>query len=203
VSRVVYIACRICGARYQPGAEWCSPCRAALDNPVVVRHHSDAWAVWLLFCLSPAVVGIAAAARASTFALELTALSVMWAIGFVPVAIAYHKNHSNKGAIFLLALFVGWTVIGWVVAFVWACSSNPNTRNPMSVRSSAGHLRACPFCAEPIHVAARLCKHCRSAVVPHVTTPSELTKGHEAQVAELVVGGTTTWHDPRVARRQR
>lgn len=39
---------------------------------------------------------------------------------FVPTTVAIYKNRKNTGAIFVLNFFLGWTLIGWVVAFVWA-----------------------------------------------------------------------------------
>jgi hypothetical protein len=28
--------------------------------------------------------------------------------------------------VFLLNIFLGWTLIGWLVAFIWACSGRPS-----------------------------------------------------------------------------
>ena len=39
---------------------------------------------------------------------------------FVPTAIAVGNGHSNALPIFVLNLFLGWTIIGWVGALVWA-----------------------------------------------------------------------------------
>jgi T4 superinfection immunity protein len=39
---------------------------------------------------------------------------------FVPAFIAFRAKHSNAGALFALNLLLGWTVIGWIVALVWA-----------------------------------------------------------------------------------
>lgn len=39
---------------------------------------------------------------------------------FVPTIYAIHKKRKNKEAIFLLNLFLGWTLLGWVVALVWS-----------------------------------------------------------------------------------
>lgn len=43
---------------------------------------------------------------------------------FVPFAVAHMRGHRNAVAIFVLNLLLGWTFIGWVVALVWACTSN-------------------------------------------------------------------------------
>ncbi|HXZ78997.1 MAG TPA: superinfection immunity protein [Terriglobales bacterium] len=39
---------------------------------------------------------------------------------FVPTIIAVVRSKRDTFGIFLLNLFLGWTMIGWVVALVWA-----------------------------------------------------------------------------------
>jgi hypothetical protein len=46
------------------------------------------------------------------------------AIHFLPTIIAALRNSRSVVGIFLVNLFLGWTVIGWVVALVWALSSD-------------------------------------------------------------------------------
>jgi hypothetical protein len=41
-------------------------------------------------------------------------------IYFVPSIVASNRMHRNRTAIFVLNLFLGWTLLGWVVALVWA-----------------------------------------------------------------------------------
>jgi len=53
----------------------------------------------------------------SLFAILITLLSLFY---FLPFAIAFNKKRANAGAIFALNLFFGWTLIGWVLALVWA-----------------------------------------------------------------------------------
>jgi hypothetical protein len=36
------------------------------------------------------------------------------------------REKSNAGAIFALNLFLGWTLIGWVISLVWALSTDNN-----------------------------------------------------------------------------
>jgi hypothetical protein len=51
------------------------------------------------------------------FAALITIFSLFY---FLPFAIAFYKNRVNTGAIFALNLFLGWTLIGWVISLVWA-----------------------------------------------------------------------------------
>jgi ABC-type sugar transport system permease subunit len=51
------------------------------------------------------------------FAILITVLSLFY---FLPFAIAFNRRRANTGAIFALNLFLGWSLIGWVIALVWA-----------------------------------------------------------------------------------
>lgn len=42
---------------------------------------------------------------------------------FLPTIVGWNKR--NAGAIFALNFFLGWTLIGWVVAIVWAMTYDP------------------------------------------------------------------------------
>jgi hypothetical protein len=57
---------------------------------------------------------------------------------FIPTIIAYHKHKGNKAAITTLNVFLGWTVVGWVVALVWAMTVEPKEASP-SMRESPRH----------------------------------------------------------------
>lgn len=48
---------------------------------------------------------------------------VALAIYFLPWLIAVNRDHGNRGSIGVLNLFLGWTFLGWVIALVWAFSS--------------------------------------------------------------------------------
>lgn len=39
---------------------------------------------------------------------------------FLPAMIAWTNGRRNTSAIFALNFFLGWTLIGWVVALVWS-----------------------------------------------------------------------------------
>jgi len=43
----------------------------------------------------------------------------------VPTVVALARKHRQIGAIFILNLFLGWTVLGWVGALVWAVTVGP------------------------------------------------------------------------------
>lgn len=51
-------------------------------------------------------------------------LAVLTGLYLLPWAVAATRNRSNVAAVALVNLFLGWTVVGWVVALVMACGSD-------------------------------------------------------------------------------
>jgi hypothetical protein len=49
-------------------------------------------------------------------------------IHFLPTIVAALRNSRHILPIFLLNLFLSWTVIGWIVALIWAFTSEPKFR---------------------------------------------------------------------------
>ena len=43
---------------------------------------------------------------------------------FAPLIVAICRGHRNELAIGVLNMLLGWTIIGWVAALVWACTAN-------------------------------------------------------------------------------
>jgi hypothetical protein len=41
---------------------------------------------------------------------------------FLPTVVALSRGHLSALAIFFLNLFLGWTLIGWIIAFIWSCT---------------------------------------------------------------------------------
>ena len=49
---------------------------------------------------------------------------------FLPTIVAFARSKRDTTSILLLNLFLGWTLIGWVIALVWAFKTDV----PMTVR---------------------------------------------------------------------
>lgn len=49
-------------------------------------------------------------------------------VTFLPWFVAKSRNHRNSLPIFLICLFAGWTLIGWVGALIWACMAGQSKR---------------------------------------------------------------------------
>lgn len=43
----------------------------------------------------------------------------------LPLTVALARQHRQGGAISLLNLLLGWTILGWVGALIWAVSASP------------------------------------------------------------------------------
>lgn len=56
-----------------------------------------------------------------TFGVLVSLLTLLY---LLPTGIAIIRKRSNTAAIFVLNLFLGWTLIGWVVALVWSVADD-------------------------------------------------------------------------------
>ncbi len=79
---------------------------------------------------------------------------------FLPAIIAHNKRDFT--AIFLVDLLFGWTVIGWIVALVWACSAEARPRPQVMVVAGApvALARYCCRCGAVTAPGARFCAIC-------------------------------------------
>lgn len=87
---------------------------------------------------------------------------------FIPAIVANNRHHPQVGAITVLNFLLGWTLIGWVGALVWAMT-NSDTQEPLSGAEPASASKKCPYCAEEVRAEAIKCKHCGSDLAPVVT----------------------------------
>lgn len=126
--------------------------------------------VWILALIVVVIITFAVgsgtndAARAAVFVFFPAAA----ALYFAPSIVAATRKRANLTSIVLLNIFLGWTLVGWVVALVWAYS----TPTPAMVAPSpeppsvTPTLRRCPHCAEDIRAEANVCRYCGRDVEP-------------------------------------
>jgi hypothetical protein len=50
-----------------------------------------------------------------------------------PAFTAHRRQHHNRAAITVLNVFLGWTVLGWIIALVWAYTATNGNANTDSV----------------------------------------------------------------------
>jgi Superinfection immunity protein len=79
---------------------------------------------------------------------------------FLPTIIAREKR--DAAGIILLNVSLGWTVIGWVIALVWACTAEPY--NPVRMVGVPAGGRFCCQCGTFAYADAHFCRACGRTV---------------------------------------
>ncbi len=59
--------------------------------------------------------------------MEYFIVSIVYLFYFLPTLLCWNKR--NVVAIFFLNLLLGWTLLGWVIALVWAVSKDAPEQN--------------------------------------------------------------------------
>jgi hypothetical protein len=52
--------------------------------------------------------------------MDIIGIILLAFVYLVPSFVAAGRNHHNSTPIFLVNLFFGWTVLGWLIALVWS-----------------------------------------------------------------------------------
>lgn len=112
-------------------------------------------------------------------ALVILLAGVALIVYFVPTIEAYRRNHRNREGVFVVNLLLGWSLVGWCVAMVWAtikqeaepikkkraaADDNPfetlddsplgnfGAEPPKPAAPAMPVVYACPYCRYPVHV---------------------------------------------------
>ena len=89
---------------------------------------------------------------------------------FLPAFLARHKR--NFTGILLLNILAGWTFIGWIIALVWALSSEPEpqpavpTQQPVASAPQPAPAADffCSTCGKRCTAGTRFCSSCGAAL---------------------------------------
>jgi hypothetical protein len=57
----------------------------------------------------------------------MTTLTVVLILYFIPSIVAASRQHPNRVPVFVLNIFLGWTLVGWVVALCWSLTAQTKT----------------------------------------------------------------------------
>jgi Superinfection immunity protein/zinc-ribbon domain len=89
------------------------------------------------------------------------------ALYFLPTIIGASRHKTNLVGIFLVNFFLGWSIIGWVIALVWAISTERADQMAYVPRMPPGtapqpqvHGRYCPNCGSAGPAGAQFCARC-------------------------------------------
>jgi hypothetical protein len=96
----------------------------------------------------------------------LLALLLVAGVYLLPTLIAMLRMRDNTMAIFALNLFLGWTLIFWVLALVWSLTKSQARPAEAPADESTFGKRRCPSCAEYIQRKAVKCRFCDATVEP-------------------------------------
>lgn len=89
-------------------------------------------AKWLLALILSSLLGIIAILLVVSSIIPAEQLALYAYVGLVvglllfvyeiPAIVAYNFDHRRFLAILLANILLGWTIVGWVAAFIWACT---------------------------------------------------------------------------------
>ncbi len=73
--------------------------------------------------------------------MHIILLLFVLAFYFIPTSIAMQRETKNLGAIVMINLFFGWTILGWIAALLWAIAEGKEEQGlieePFNLRYTA------------------------------------------------------------------
>jgi len=83
------------------------------------------WPQIILWCVAAAIFvsTIGGLAGSQPGGIIIAAFLFACVVYFIPTYVAVGRRHPNLWPIFLLNLFLGWILLGWVAALVWASAT--------------------------------------------------------------------------------
>lgn len=103
-----------------------------------------------------------------SFSRVMVDLCVFLPVYFLPTMLASRTRCAKS--IFALNMLLGWTVVGWIVASLWALTAE---KQMVSASSPTGEhlpvkteIRRCHICTQHSKVDAMFCLHCGTALIP-------------------------------------
>ena len=84
---------------------------------------------------------------------------------FLPTIVAIARHKTNLMGIVLVNFFLGWSVIGWIVALVWAVSTErvDQMASAQRIPTAQPDRRFCSSCGSQGPSGSRFCARCGQA----------------------------------------
>lgn len=93
--------------------------------------------IFLIVTITVALAGRANAGDEARTTLEGLGI-LLWLLYFLPSIIALCRRHRNLIPIIVLNVFLGWTILGWIIALIWCFTADTEPRRLMSAPMSYG-----------------------------------------------------------------
>lgn len=61
---------------------------------------------------------------------------IITVVYLLPGIIASSRHHHNALAIWLVTLFLGWTGLGWLIAFIWSLTNSAPVAQPIIINNN-------------------------------------------------------------------
>jgi len=81
---------------------------------------------------------------------------------FIPAAVANGRGHRNSAAIMALNILLGWTILGWIIALIWAFTQPQILAGPITAEAKSHGF--CTACGKGVPTGSRFCPGCGGAV---------------------------------------
>ncbi len=89
-------------------------------------------------------------------------LVILVALYFVPTICAGVRDSKSTGPIAVLNILFGWTVIVWIVCFIWAFSSAQNTPTRKTINKKSNVF--CVKCGNQVPDDFKFCNKCGNSI---------------------------------------
>jgi hypothetical protein len=112
---------------------------------------------------------------------------------FLPATVAFSRKKTSSGAIFALNLLAGWTVLGWIGAFVWACTQDSASQIIVERQAPMAPPALCSQCGKYSAAGVKFCGSCGAAIAALVMALIaflSVSAGAFAQGRPTIVVGT-------------
>lgn len=106
-------------------------------------------------------------------------------IYFLPTIIALIGGSDRMGSVFMMNLFLGWTFIGWVWAFVWAVSPKQQQQNVIINNQISADRTINPIMAQPVSENFQSFTYEQIQTKQQSQLESSNIKSHEDKISQL------------------